>query len=60
VEKTACRAGLVLCNDIVTAASLLEAEEGKLGELSRDLITFLVSERYFRLRRQLGISIDQN
>jgi len=49
-----------LCNDIVTAASLLEAEEGKLGELSRDLITFLVSERYFRLRRQLGISIDQN
>jgi hypothetical protein len=49
-----------LCNDIATAAKLLEAEEGRLGELTRDLITFVVSDRYFALRRQLGIAVDQN
>lgn len=58
VEKTACRAGLLLANDLATAAALLEPEEGKLGELARDLVTFVTSERYFRLRRQLGIAID--
>jgi hypothetical protein len=58
VEKTACRAGLLLCNDLATATELLEPEDGKLGELSRDLITFVTSDRYFKLRRQLGIAID--
>jgi hypothetical protein len=60
VEKTACRAGLVLCNDIATAAKLLEAEEGRFGELTRDLVTFLVSDRYFALRKQLGIVVGLN
>lgn len=58
VEKTACRAGLLLCNDLGTAAELLEPEDGKLGELTRDLISFVTSDRYFRLRRQLGVAID--
>jgi hypothetical protein len=60
VDKTACRAGLLLSNDLLTATNLLEAEDGRLGELSKDLIAFVTSERYFQLRRQLGIAIDQN
>jgi golgin subfamily B member 1 len=59
-EKTACRAGLLLCNDLPTALGRLKAEEGGLGELGLDLIAFATSERYFKLRRQLGIAIDQN
>jgi len=60
VDKTACRAGLLLCNDLGTASAVLEAEEGKQGELGKDLINFVTSERYFQLRRQLGIAVDQN
>jgi len=59
-EKTACRAGFVLCNDIATALTVLSAEEGPDGELGKDLLAFAASERYFKLRRQLGIAIDQN
>ncbi len=58
VDKTACRAGLVLANDLITAARTLAPEEGSLGELSKDLICFATSERYFRLRRQLGIAVQ--
>ncbi len=57
-EKTSARAGMALCNDLPTACALLEAEEGKLGELARDLIAFVTSERYFQLRRRLGIAVD--
>lgn len=60
VEKTGCRVGLLLCNDIATAARLLEAEQGPSGELLKDLVSFLVSRRYFELRRQLGIAVDQH
>jgi len=59
-DKTACRAGLLLCNDLETALGRLESEEGRLGELGRDLVAFVTSDRYFKLRRQLGIAIDQN
>lgn len=59
-EKTACRAGLLLCNDLGTALDRLAPEEGGLGELGRDLIAFVASDRYFKLRRQLGIAIDQD
>jgi hypothetical protein len=57
VDKTACRAGFVLSNDLVTAAGALEAEQGKLGESAKDLICFATSDRYFKLRRQLGIAL---
>jgi hypothetical protein len=60
VDKTACRTGLLLCNDLATASAVLEADEGKQGELGKDLINFVTSERYFQLRRQLGIAVDQN
>jgi hypothetical protein len=56
-EKTACRVGLLLSGDLLTARELLEPEEGELGELMKDLIVFVASERYFTLRRQLGIAI---
>ena len=56
-EKTACRAGLLLSNDLGTALRLLEPEERGLGELGKDLFAFASSERYFQLRRQLGIAI---
>jgi hypothetical protein len=57
-EKTACRAGFLLANDLGTALKLLAAEERGLGELGKDLFAFATSERYFQLRRQLGIAID--
>ncbi len=59
-EKTACRAGFLLSNDIATALGVLAAEEGADGELGKDLLGYAASERYFKLRRQLGIAIDQN
>jgi hypothetical protein len=59
-EKTACRAGFVLSNDIASALRVLSSEEGPDGELGKDLLAFAASERYFKLRRQLGIAIDQN
>jgi len=61
VDKTACRAGLVLCNDLPTAGRVLSGEEkgehGALGERTQDLLVFSCSERYFNLRKQLGIAI---
>ena len=58
VDKTACRAGLLLANDLVTATEVLSAEEGPSGELAKDLVAFCTSERYFKLRRQIGIAVD--
>jgi hypothetical protein len=60
VDKTACRAGLLLANDLLTAARVLEAEAGSFGELCKDLIGFATSERYFKLRLQLGIAVAQH
>jgi hypothetical protein len=55
-DKTAARAGLLLCGDLGTALSLLEAEEGPQGEVAKDLLWFSASDRYGKLRRQLGVS----
>ncbi len=57
VEKTACRAGFLLANDLATALKLVDSEERGLGELGKDLLAFATSERYFLLRRQLGIAL---
>jgi len=57
-DKTGARAGLALANDMEAAFSVLEPEEGKHGELQRDLLAFATSERYFQLRRRLGIAVD--
>jgi hypothetical protein len=55
-DKTAARAGLLLCGDLGTALALLEQEEGPHGELGKDLLWFSVSDRYGKLRRQLGVA----
>ena len=57
-DKTAARAGLLLCDDIATAAKLLEREEGPRGPLLADLIGFAASAQYGTLRRHLGVAID--
>lgn len=58
VDKTACRAGLLLCGDLGCATRLLAHEEGPEGPLRADLLAFMVSERHTQLRRRLGISVD--
>jgi hypothetical protein len=55
-DKTAARAGLVLCGDLGTALTLLEAEEGAQGEIAKDLLWFSASDRYGKLRRELGVA----
>ena len=57
VDKTHARVGLALCQDLPTAARLLEPEEGARGPLTRDLIAFATSGRFLRLRKQLGIAV---
>jgi hypothetical protein len=57
VDKTACRAGLVLCNDLPTAGKVLGAEEHGVGEKMSDLLVFSCSDRYFNLRKQLGVAL---
>jgi hypothetical protein len=56
-DKTACRAGFLLANDLATAVAALEAEEGRLGDRAKDLLVFSTGERYAQLRRQLGIAL---
>lgn len=63
VELTACRAGFLLCNDLETAARMLQAlpPEGPTDlpakEKVKELVLFSVSESYFQLREALGIQI---
>ncbi|MGE0327278.1 MAG: hypothetical protein AB7K71_07345 [Polyangiaceae bacterium] len=56
-DKTAARAGFVVCADLSTSLGCLEADEGKLGELGRDLIAYSVSNDYLQLRGRLGIRV---
>lgn len=57
VDKTAARAGLLLCDDLFTAAKLLEREEGPRGPLLADLLGFSASAQYSALRQHLGIAV---
>lgn len=62
VELTACRAGLLLCNDLNTAVRAVSAEPQGISDMTqkekvRELILFSVSEQYFRLREALGYKI---
>ena len=62
VERTACRAGLLLCGDIDVAKRVLEAEdEGGTGATSEwlgDMLAFVVSDSYLALREALGTTLD--
>lgn len=62
VELTACRSGLLLCNDLDVAVRMINAEPPGFSDVPPkekivQLILFSVSEEYFRLREALGITI---
>jgi hypothetical protein len=63
VELTACRAGFLICNDLETAARMIQtlgatsAVDLPPKEKIKELVLFSVSEEYFRLRQVLGIQI---
>jgi hypothetical protein len=61
VERTATRTGMLLANDLRAAHGVLKVEDPeKADEKMDDLLSFVTSERYGRLRKQLGISITAN
>ncbi|MFH1434083.1 MAG: protein kinase [Pseudomonadota bacterium] len=62
VELTACRAGLLLCNDLQSAARAVSAEPPGMSDVSpgekvKELVVFSVSENNFRLREALGFNV---
>jgi len=56
VDRTAARVGLALAQDLEAALGVLKAEEGGIGPLALDVLTFATSDRFLRLRRALGIA----
>lgn len=58
VDRTAARAGLLLAGDLKAAHAVFELEDPqKVNEKMDDLLAFVVSERYGKLRKQIGIAI---
>jgi hypothetical protein len=62
VDYTATRAGYLMCNDLEVAARLAQAEPVTVGsddpkEKVRDLVQWTISDEYFALREQLGLTI---
>jgi hypothetical protein len=62
VELTAHRAGLLVCNDLVTAARFIDSEPDhgtglQSGDKIGELLRYSVSDNYFTLRRQLDLSL---
>jgi len=57
-DRTACRAGLLLSEDLAAAQAMLELED-KAGARDRidDLLVFCVSDRMNGLRKQLGVAL---
>jgi len=60
-ERTSARAGLLLANDLGAAKAVLELEqpEGAASKME-DLIVFLTSDRYGKLRRMMGLAAGSN
>ncbi len=57
VERTTARAGLLLAGDLRAAHAIFEAEDpAHLGERMDDLLAFVTSDRYARLRKQIGVA----
>ena len=55
-EWTACRAGLLLCGELSTAADALASEPGGQSRIT-DLETFWASDAAGELRRKLGVQL---
>lgn len=59
VERSCARAGLLLANDLKAADAILAREdEAHRNERMDDLMSFVLSDRYAKLRRQIGIAIS--
>jgi len=59
VDRTANRVGLLLCNDLRSAQAMLAIESpAQVDERLDDLLSFVVSDRYAKLRRQIGVAIS--
>ena len=57
-DRTACRAGLLLSNDLWAAEKMLEAAgDDERTERMDDLLVFLASDRATRLRRRIGVAV---
>lgn len=58
VDRTSCRAGLLLSNDLRAAQEMLSIDNPAFaGEWMDDLLSFATSDRYGKLRRQVGIAV---
>lgn len=58
VERTCGRAGLLLANDLKAAHGVYTIEDNAhLTEKMDDLMSFVLSDRYAKLRKQIGIAI---
>jgi hypothetical protein len=56
-DRTAARTGLLLANDLLAAASMLEVEDKpNARERVDDLLVFVTSDRYANLRKAIGIA----
>jgi hypothetical protein len=56
-ERTAARAGLLLANDLAAAQAIFELEApDTVREKMDDLLIFATSDRYAKLRKQIGLS----
>ena len=63
-DLTANRVGLILCDDLETAARLIATETSNMSTMSakdrlRDLLAYSVSEEYFAVRRHLGLVVRE-
>jgi tetratricopeptide (TPR) repeat protein len=63
VELTSNHAGLFLCGDIELVGKILSKEVSGASKLSRgdklkDLVEYVLSDRYAEMRKQMGVEID--
>jgi tetratricopeptide (TPR) repeat protein len=63
IDLTADRAGFLLAHDLETAVAVIRASDEASSAVSaqdrvQELVLFSVSEAYFELRQQLGITVD--
>lgn len=63
VDHTSTRMGLLLCGDLHQAASNIKNDMNPIGKASvkdriREMVLFSISDEYFELRQQLGLSIE--
>lgn len=60
-DRTVARAGLLLANDLRAAHAVLALEargdDAQLGPKMDDLMSFVLSDRFTKLRRQIGVAI---